>query len=111
MLLSQVTLTPTQSESLVRLIKEFESLKERHAIVIGMNEECERIVWKYGDMINECDRLRESCEERVKEQVIRISELVEENEDLNGKLWRTRLIGAGASVASFIGGVILFLVI
>ena len=87
---SQVILTPTQSDNLVRLINNYESLKERHLIVIGRLTEAEEIIWKYGDMINECDRLRESCEERLNY----LNKVKEENEDLNIKLKRNRIISA-----------------
>ena len=87
---SQTILTPTQSDNLVRLINDYESLKERHLIVIGRLTEAEEIIWKYGDMINECDRLRESCEERLNY----LNKVKEENEDLNIKLKRNRIISA-----------------
>ena len=87
---SQVILTPTQADNLVRLINDYESLKERHLIVIGRLTEAEEIIWKYGDMINECDRLRESCEERLNY----LNKVKEENEDLNIKLKRNRIISA-----------------
>ena len=88
--LSQTTLTATQADNLVRLINNYESLKERHLIVIGRLAEAEEIIWKYGDMINECDRLRESCEERVNY----LNKVKEENEELTTKLKRNRIITA-----------------
>ena len=87
---SQTTLTPTQADNLVRLINNYESLKERHLIVIGRLTEAEEIIWKYGDMINECDRLRESCEERLNY----LNKVKEENEELTTKLKRNRIISA-----------------
>ena len=88
--LSQTTLTPTQADNLVRLINNYESLKERHLIVIGRLTEAEEIIWKYGDMLNECDRLRDSCEERVNY----LNKAKEENEELTTKLKRNRIISA-----------------
>lgn len=90
---SQTILTPIQSDNLVRLINDYESLKERHAIVIGRLTEAEEIIWKYGDMINECDRLRVNAEDQS-------NELVQENSRIKK---RTKLI----SVISFGIGVIL----
>ena len=87
---SQTILTPTQADNLVRLINDYESLKERHLIVIGRLTEAEEIIWKYGDMINECDRLRESCEERLNY----LNKVKEENEELTTKLKRNRIITA-----------------
>ena len=87
---SQTTLTPIQADNLVRLINDYESLKERHLIVIGRLTEAEEIIWKYGDMINECDKIRESCEERVNY----LSKVKEENEELTTKLKRNRIITA-----------------
>ena len=87
---SQTILTPTQADNLVRLINEYEGLKERHLIVIGRLTEAEEIIWKYGDMINECDRLRESCEERLNY----LNKVKEENEELTTKLKRNRIITA-----------------
>lgn len=84
---SQVILTPTQADNLVRLINDHESLQERHAIVIGRLTEAEEIIWKYGDMINECDRIRVNEQEKA---II----LKEENEELNTKLKRNRIITA-----------------
>ena len=84
---SQAILTPTQADNLVRLINNYESLKERHLIVIGRLTEAEEIIWKYGDMLNECDRLRVYAQEKA-------IKLEEENEDLTTKLKRNRIISA-----------------
>ena len=84
---SQAILTPTQADNLVRLINDYESLKERH---LKRLTEAEEIIWKYGDMLNECDRLRESCEERLNY----LNKVKDENEELTTKLKRNRIITA-----------------
>ena len=84
---SQTTLTPTQTDNLVRLINDYEGLKERHLIVIGRLTEAEEIIWKYGDMLNECDRLRINAQEKA-------IKLEEDNEELTTKLKRNRIISA-----------------
>ena len=84
---SQTTLTPIQADNLVRIINDYEGLKERHTIVIGRLTEAEEIIWKYGEMINECDRIRINAQDKA---IV----LEEENEELSTKLKRNRIITA-----------------
>jgi hypothetical protein len=95
---SQVTLTPTQTDNLVRLINDYESLQERHAIVIGRLTEAEEIIWKYGDLVNECERLKQQCELELNYNLIK-------NTELKKKLFRNRVISVvsvGVAVLAFI---------
>ena len=94
---SQVTLTPIQADNLVRLINDYEGLKERHTIVIGRLTEAEEIIWKYGDMINECDRLKVNAEEKA-------IELEEENKKIKkrNKFFNALSFGVGVIITIFI---------
>lgn len=91
---SQVTLTPIQADNLVRLINDYESIKERHTIVIGRLTEAEEIIWKYGDMINECDNIRKSCEEKLSNNYEQLQEMDEQNQKLQKKIKRNRIISS-----------------
>ena len=87
-------MTATQANSLVRLINDYESIKERHAIVVGRLTEAEEIIWKYGDMINQCDNLRLQCEERLEQNQKKIYDLEQKNKRKT-KLLRTSIVVNG----------------
>lgn len=102
---SQVTLTPTQADNLVRLINDYESIKERHTIVIGRLNEAEEIIWKYGAMVNECDKLRENVEQQLDHCIIELNE-VEEKERRRSKMLKTSII-----INAFLGAIITIFII
>jgi len=102
---SQLTLTATQADNLVRLINDYESIKERHAIVIGRLTEAEEIIWKYGDMINECDRLKANVEQHLDSCIIELNE-VEEKKRKQTKMLKTSLI-----INAFLGTIITIFII
>jgi hypothetical protein len=94
---SQTTLTTIQADNLVRLINDYEGLKERHTIVIGRLTEAEEIIWKYGDMINECDRIRINAQEKA-------IKLEEDNEEIKkrNKFFNVLSFGIGVIITIFI---------
>lgn len=102
---SQVTLTPIQADNLIRLINDHESIKERHTIVIGRLTEAEEIIWKYGQMVNECDRLRENVEQQLDHCIIELNE-VEEKTRKQTKLLKTSII-----INAFFGAIISIFII